>query len=75
VRLFVLHDIAGTISQVVTCPEGTPALFVTPPEGMFYTECEPPDDFSDSDTSAIEEFMRSNRIDVSPARASIVRRD
>jgi hypothetical protein len=75
VRLFVMHDGAGNISQVVTCPDDTGALYVTPPEGMFYTECDVPEGFSDSDTDAIEEFMRSNRIDVSPVRASIVRRD
>jgi hypothetical protein len=74
VRLFVMHDGAGNISQVVTCPDDAPALFVTPSEGMFYTEREVPEGFSD-DTDAVEEFMRSNRIDVSPARASIVSRD
>ena len=72
-RLFVVHDVSGSISQVVTCPDDTPALYVTPPEGMMYTECEPPEDFSD-DANAIDELMRSNLVDLSPGRATIVRR-
>jgi hypothetical protein len=38
-----------------------------------YTECEPPEDFSD-DANAIDELMRSNLVDLSPGRATIVRR-
>lgn len=73
-RLFAVHDEAGNIHEVVTCPSDATPVVMTPPQGLSYTECDPPEGLEEDDAGALQEFMKTHRLDLSSTRAVAIRR-
>jgi hypothetical protein len=75
-RLFVVHNEAGEIHQVVTCRSDGPITVLTPPTGYFFTECEPPEYLAeDADYETTLEFMNTHRLQGLGRKAMVVRRE
>jgi hypothetical protein len=74
-RFFAVHDDAGNIEQVVTCPTDSPALILTPPPGLFYTECDPPEGLAeDADAETLLELVKSHQVETLRTKARVIRR-
>ena len=63
-RLFAVHDNAGTIYEVVMCPPDVPVPVLGTAPGLMFTEIEPPETVSE-DTD-LREFGKNHRVDVIP---------
>jgi hypothetical protein len=70
-RLFAVHDVAGTIIEVTTCPtDAPPPALITAP-GLAYTEIEPPDHFpEDPSVQELQDFMKAHRVDMARQQES-----
>jgi hypothetical protein len=76
-RIFAIHDPAGNISEIVTCPDDVPAPIVTR-AGFMMTEIEAPVGVADSDLESpeqVEELVNSYRVDVARQKSSLVSRE
>jgi hypothetical protein len=74
-RVFAIHDTGGRISQVVTCPADAPPPVLTPPQGLFWTEIEPPKGSTDTDLQSdahLVELMKSYRVEIVPRKAVLL---
>lgn len=75
-RVFAVHDAEGRISQVITCPDSTPATLMPPP-GLTMTEIKLPDDLVASDLEnrgRLSELMENYRVEPASRNATLVRR-
>ena len=71
-RVFAMHDAAGNISDVVTCPDDVPAPMLMK-TGFTMTEIDAPTDLVDSDFESpekVEEFVNKYRVDVAQRQKS-----
>ena len=71
-RLFAVHDAAGMIQQVITCPAVAPAPSVETPPGLSFVEIDPPEGLTED--ADLQEFLKNHRVELAPAsKQSVVR--
>ncbi|TCN39852.1 hypothetical protein EV644_10362 [Kribbella orskensis] len=71
-RLFVVHDDAGTIYQAVRCPSDAPAPALQTAPGLQFSEVDPPEGFRED--ADLREFVNNHRAEnMARPRGSVVR--
>jgi hypothetical protein len=71
-RIFVVHDDAGTIYEAVTCPSDGPVPALETGLGLFFSEVDPPEGFREG--ADLQEFVNNHRAEnVARQKASVVR--
>jgi hypothetical protein len=78
-RVFAIHDAAGTISEVISFPEDGPQALMTTQPGFSMTEIDPPAGLGVSDDAQTIEALRrladDYRVIVAADGATLARRD
>jgi hypothetical protein len=71
-RIFVVHDDAGTIYEAVTCPSDGPVPALETGPGLFFSEVDPPEGFRED--ADLREFVNNHRAEnLTPQKGSVVR--
>jgi hypothetical protein len=76
-RIFAIHDAAGVISEVITCPEDAPVPVLTTQPGLSMTEIEVPGGVADTElesSQGLTELTENYRVEVVTGKSPLVPR-
>jgi hypothetical protein len=76
-RVFAIHDAAGIISEVVTCPEDSPLPVLTTHPALSMTEIEIPADVVETkleSSQGLTKLIENYRVQVVPGKTALVSR-
>ena len=76
-RVFAIHDAAGNISEVVTCPDDSPQPVLTTQAVLTMTEIEVPASAVETDLESpqdLTKLIESYRVQVGPGKSTLVAR-
>jgi hypothetical protein len=74
-RIFAIHDAAGNISEVVSCPAKAPQLILTTPSNLTMTEVTIPKGLAVADlenSSGVAKFIETYGVEVVSRKVALV---
>jgi hypothetical protein len=80
-KVFAIHDAAGTISDIITAPDRGPAAGMVPRAGLTMTEVHVPAGVklvkgaNDGDVKQLADLIQNYQVIIEPRMAKLKRRD